>query len=210
MEFAGQRLALQHLDQVWHIGSLNPADRGCHGHSFEGTGLSISVNPDAWEQIAKLGGLLWWELKRPHGAFLDYLALTEQQLAELTLWGVREGWLVMRQQWELSWLDSEDNERRMCYFDSLEKAQYERDEEDDTVSLKEVVRPCPTKAMDDRLGFKADVGSALDLAATFWVEDMTSLDGVWWAEYLRPSSLSAPRGVIVRRALDRWSQTCVR
>lgn len=208
MEFAGQPLPLQRLATVWHIGSFDAADKGCHGASLEGTGLSVSVDPDAWEAIAKLGGYPWWKLHRKEGAFVDFHALGPEHLDAITQWGLARGWLCMQPQWELSYYDDELDDRRLMTFDTAEEAQAELEEYavyDESAKVEAVVRPCPTEQMHQRLGFKSSVFGALDIVATFWVEDETQLDGVWWWDLLDPQSLSAPRGVIVRRALGGWT-----
>lgn len=207
MEIAGQPLPLQQLSTVWHIGSFEPADKGCRGSSLEGTGLSVSVDPEAWQAIARLGGLPWWRLSRRNGAFLDFHALDKAQRDALMAWGLEAGWLQMQPQWELSYYDSEVDDTRMCTFDTEQAAADELEElsqHDETAKVDAVHRGCPTELMTARLGFKTSPFNALDIAATFWVEDHTALDGVWWEDLLEPHNLSAPRGVIVCRALPGW------
>jgi hypothetical protein len=52
---------------------------------------------------------------------------------------------------------------------------------------------------------KLDDLIALDMALSRFVAEETTHDGLWWTERLDPANYSAPRGVIVPRALDAWA-----
>lgn len=77
-----------------HIGSLNPGDK--RGFSHEWQGLSVSLHPDAWEQIARLAGPRW-ELSVPGNRFVDFHALDDAARDRIVAWGVEraiETWLA--------------------------------------------------------------------------------------------------------------------
>lgn len=193
-------------EKVWHVGSLNPADKNMHGSSQEGTGLSVSECPEDWCYIVRLGGHPTWEFARANAQFLDFLAMTEPQQAALLAWAMDKGYVEMQDRFKFSYLDCESECERFQMFETREDAEYEATEYEDA-PIEVVTVPCPTQAMHDRLGFTADAIGVMDLVATFYVEDETELDGVWWFEDHAPELLSAPRGVIVPRRLDGWTRT---
>jgi len=198
-------MPLYYVADVWHVGSFDAADKNTHGSSQEGTGLSVSECPDDWCSIVKLGGHPTWHLTRPGAAFLDYHEMTQVHRNAIIEWGIAKGYLEMRSKFKLSYLDSEYDETRFQLLDSREDAETEAADLEDA-SIEEVSVPDATEAMSARLRFKADAIAAEDFVATFYVEDETDLDGVWWHDTYDPASLSAPRGVIVLRALPSWQR----
>lgn len=197
---------------LFHVGTLDATGKGSRGASLEGTGLSVSRHPESWTAIAKLGGQPVWRLERPAARFLDFHRLDDSGREALTRWGVERGFLVVQQQWEVSWFDDELDARvAMRFRDEIEaRREFDgrRDDGDDAAGLVPLMAVAPTAAVTARLGFATDLANALDIAATLWVEDDTNLDGVWWNDRHDVASLSAPRGVIVPRALADW--TCAR
>lgn len=196
--------------QLWHVGSLQVADKGQQGPSQEGSGLSVSLHPNDWASIARLGGNPIWDVRRLLNRFLNFHKLSLAQHKALQAWGIGKGYLVLKQQWELKYHDSEADEDCICLFDTEEEAHREIPDwlgDSEPATVREVTRPCATPFMAERLGFDTRFCDAMEMTATFWVEDETDLDGVWWQDTYAPESLSAPRGVIVRRALPHWSIT---
>ena len=54
--------AFKSFAKLWHVGSMNPRIK--RPGSYEGAGLSVSVHPEDWQQIAEIGGDLWELTKR--------------------------------------------------------------------------------------------------------------------------------------------------
>lgn len=198
-------LPLYQPDKVWHVGSFNPADKNMHGSSQEGTGLSVSECPEDWAGIVGLGGYPTWELERADARFLDYHAMSDAQRAALLAWGIDRGYAQLREMFKMSYFDSEYEEERYQLLDTREDAELEGCEYDDAV-IEAVTVPYPTAAMHERLKFRAEPLSVQDFLATFYVEDATALDGVWWHDTHEPEALSAPRGVIVACQLLAWTK----
>lgn len=199
------------VTSVFHVGSLNPADK--RKDSQEGNGLSVSEHPEAWASIARLGGNPLHKLTKgtsgQQGAFLEFRSLTEAALRELGEWGIKNGWAQAEKRWRVSWFDSEYDGRVHTLMATEESGRDEakgiREEGDSTARCVEVLVPVLTPKSIERLGFKLDALSTLDMLATFWVEDETELDGVWWDDLLAPHALSAPRGVICLKRLPLWT-----
>jgi hypothetical protein len=206
----GRAVPVKRFTKLWHVGSLQMADKGIQGPSQEGSGLSVSVHPEDWTSIARLGGYPTWNVQRKSNRFLDFHKLTPAHRDALQAWGIAKGYIVLKPQWELVYYDSELDDECRCLFDTEEEARREIPdwlEESNHPKITEVVHPCPTPAMMERLQFDTKFCDAMDMAATFWVEDETEMDGVWWNDVYAPETLSAPRGVIVRRALPQWTLT---
>src|SRR3546814_7378418 len=87
------------FDALWHRGTMDAADKGCRGESHEGHGLSVSTDPDAWEEIAKLGGEPLWELSRDGNRFLDAHGLSECHRRTMSDWAESEGLAVRADAW---------------------------------------------------------------------------------------------------------------
>ena len=193
------------LTHVVHIGSLRPDDKGVRGDSQEGSGLSFSVHPDAWERIAKLGGQPWWEADLSHLRILDGHSFVERHRNELEEWGEAQGWVIRGEGYRVSW---EDEDLGFCSMvvDTEQEAQNEAYERDDmslegisvlrpTMKLLEAMRHSP------ELAGKASSSAIQDLA-TIWAEQQ-GLHGVWWEDRLDPINYSAPRGVVFAPHTDK-------
>ena len=199
------------LKHVWHQGSLNAADKGLRGASYEGAGLSVSTDPHAWEAIARLGGTPLWELSRLDGApgrFVGYHDITAGQRRRIEALGRARGWLVPALRHKVSWTDSDDGEECYSLFATEEAANAEADElanYQEAVSVAARELDVATSLLEAAVGQPVDDMLAFDMVLTALVEETPELDGVWWADRLAPEQLCAPRGCISRPALSRWT-----
>jgi hypothetical protein len=199
---------LKRLSALYHLGTLNPADKGIRGNSYEGVGLSVSLHPDAWLRIAKLGGTPRWELRKANGRFLDLHRLSPSRLDSVRRWGLQEGYLELQPAWQVSWVDDEDGCRRTVQYDRQDRA---ADEFEDIRETGHGATLCPVQTerasarLVARCGFDPGGLNDLTIAVTFFAEDVLSLDGVWWDDLLDVAALSAPRGVINLTALPSWA-----
>lgn len=211
------------IERIWHVGSMDPTQKG--RGSYEGSGLSVSVHPEEWSQIARLPGDTW-ALDRPEGRFLDVHALDEGQLAVIAEWAVEAGLcervVVFR-------AESTDEEGEPRYFDcaSREKAMYElgivenddgdgyvdeiNDEDltEEEVSdlIQEIDSLRATQALLDQMRQNGEIIGefARDLAIIAYGSANLDVDGCWWNDCLDPDALSAPRGVIYQERLAGWT-----
>lgn len=188
---------------LYHLGSMNPANKGIQGSSLEGKGLSVSECPDAWRQIARLGGLPCWTLRRPGNQFLDYHKLSAPQWASVTAWGEAQGLVVPATLWVLTYEDDELGGEVEQVFASLEAANAEVESEDEGLTS----RPgfLGTESLSARMGRDVPPSLTLDFLALAYAEDQLDIDGVYWADKLDPGAYSAPRAVIFPCKLQSWS-----
>lgn len=184
------------LPSLYHVGTMNPADKGRDGVSLEGHGLSVSTCPWAWERICKLGADPWWKLSGAPARLLDVHSL-DSHLRELVgAWATKAGLLARAARWRTE-SEDESGELRYQLWDSPGCAEAESEDG----SIREVQVLVAADQLHVRMGFRVCDVVAPDLALVCWCEDETDLDGLWWADILDEHALSAPRGVILPRSL---------
>ncbi len=193
---------LNHFEELWHIGTLELADKGCRGASHEGPGLSVSEHPDAWRSIAKLGGSPQWSVRREGNAFLDVLALDGEFSRRIRSWGQTAGYVQPVGLWVLSWEDEEAGCVRETLFESRQAAEEEIDCDQD-LSQREGLRG--TRKLAEAMQRDVPLVFAFDFLALVFAERALQLDGVYWHEELAPWNLSAPRGVIFPHRVSQWT-----
>lgn len=214
-------IPLVHLASVYHVGSLDPARRASlHRSSQEGPCLSVSLCPEAWTSIARLGGSQLHELRRDSAAFLDVLAaMGDPELQGIIVgWAESEGLVVFREQWKAWRYDDEMEQWGYMLLDTRDEAEEEIDEfsrgPDGGPALELSMGYAATPGLHARLGIEPfDDAFALDFAAMLWARDVAphllgrTLDGVWFREDYAPEHRSAPRGGIFPEALSVWTSS---
>lgn len=187
-----------------HVGSLNPQHK--QNNSMEGNGLSISEYPEEWRQIAKLGEEPIWSVSKQNGRFFDIHRNSEWKDKILQV-ALKQGWVEKVPSFLVHFTDLETEEKKYMLMESKAVAELELDwlkEDDPDAYLEEKIGWALTDAAHQRLGFKPSNLLAYDMAACFYIEDFTPLDGVWWNDTLDVYDLSAPRAVIVPSKLSQW------
>jgi hypothetical protein len=195
---------------VYHVGTLDIADRRQSAWDQEGDCLSVSEHPDAWRQIARLGGAGTW-VGTPKGArharFLEALELDDDQFEHIRRWATEQGLIRHEVRWIASIEDDEAECTRELVCDSYEQALDEAFDDpqavrEQTVMVgQEPLRAWSPHAQELAGGRHSMVGDLVVVAYA----DMAGYDGVWWHEELDPVVLSAPRGGITPSALDGWA-----
>ena len=201
--------AFKSFRKLWHVGSMDPKDK--RDDSYEGAGLSVSVNPEEWQQIARIGGDLW-ELTKSGNRFVNYHRLTKVQRKSIREWGVKNGYATPAELWRHSYFDEEvgEGEWRYSDFDTKEQAEAELGGQGEGVDEK--VEPvegglkATPKLEQKTLRKNISPVEMDDLLVTAYAEDELDCDGVWWQDTLDPENLSAPRGVIFPARLPEWSK----
>lgn len=178
------------LDHVWHVGTLDPAERA-HG-SYEGDGLSVSLHPDGWAHIARLGGPTW-QFSLPAGplTLLDAHACDRDAIMR---WACERGWVRREAAYAVTYFDDEfDAEMTMVVSDHDEALAEAAEREADLSATEQWVatdaHPCTRPDL-------MDAGDVSDQTLVEWVRHATDLHGVWWEEDYAPQRLSCPRGAL--------------
>lgn len=189
---AGTRLPILYIPTVWHVGDLS-RPRAVPAHhdrlSNTGGGLSVSLDPDAWGRIARLGENPVWALSRHDAGWLDLQALDDETVNEALLWARDQGLVDIRQVWKVRWFDSEIEDFRSILCDTRDEADAEAAElEECDASIIDIAAPTLTEAGLARCGAagrRPNLFDATDLAIGFWAEDVLApywpdLVGVWY------------------------------
>jgi hypothetical protein len=223
-------IPLIRLAEVWHVGTMDRERVGANsgGSSLEGHSLSVSLCPEAWTEIARLGGNATFRLDRPDGLFMNvHAALGDPDLRdEMLRFAVENDLVVPTTLWRF-WETDEVEEWRWSTAASRDEAWEEiacahcLDPDDDEALgdleapegyrlVEEIASYRATDALRTLVGMRLPDGEdATDAAAVAFA--MTALpdlglpvDGVWWRETFDPDALSAPRGCIFRGAASNW------
>jgi hypothetical protein len=197
-DFINENQILQ-FETLFHVGTMNPEDRGIiYKYSYEGNGLSVSLDPDQWIRIAKLGGLPIWELANPgKTCFLDIHSLTNEQINEIKIWGED---LYDEVDCYLVAIYDECGEEHSIGFDTLKEAEQELNEGQCLDDIVVSTRLRASILLKEKVNI-ADRDCALDLVIVQWAEEH-GFDGLWWEDEY--GFLSCPRGVIFKDKVNDW------
>jgi hypothetical protein len=214
LQLAESAIPVKFIPAVTHLGELDlkarpPSDAR---NSYEGGCISVSIHPEAWDRIAKLGDAQPWKLTLADAAYLDIHALNNLQIMEATSWA-EENELGERQTaWKAWFYDSEVYEWRYMLCATEEEAAQNADDSGDmpphleNIGLDQPVEQANVWTLTAKGAARAAVrhhtlDDSLDHLISFWAEDvirakLPNLVGVWWNELYEPDNLSAPRGGI--------------
>lgn len=194
---------ITYIPNVFHVGTMQPKLKGTRfRESYEGSGLSVSEHPQAWKQIAQLGGFATWRLSKPDARFLDAHELTGQQREQIIQWGIDEGLITMRERW-IAIYYGEDGEEYEMLLETRDEALTEVDGDSDLIRRTMSAQATPLLASRQGTQERSDAFDHLLVEAS----RMAGLDGVWWHDHLDPLAYSAPRGVIHPHQLASWNIT---
>jgi hypothetical protein len=193
------------LDRAWHVGTFDRRRRRRGG--LEGSQLSVSWCPEAWDEIARLSGATWEVTRNEPGLFLDARAVSQRALAE---WGISRGLVRREDRWCYSYHDDELDDTLTFAYETRAEA---LEEVSAYLSPRPRVRLSNVLASTQRLldavgGTKnqRDLGLALLPIA---LAQHLGLAGVWWTENYDPVRLSAPRGCILAERVAEWDRVRV-
>ena len=184
------------IPQVWHVGTYpEPPPAGPRQLSQEGLGLSVSIHPQAWAQIAGLGDRFVRLTRRDGqpGQFLD----AHRARAQVEAWALESGLALSGVVW------------RVSGFDYLTETAARREHPHGRRVLVSVPLPAPAFArqLAERYApVTADQPHMVFDGEMFnrFAAGQPALDGVWWANRLAPAHYSAPVGLILPERLGRW------
>lgn len=192
------RLPLRHLERLAHVGSLDAADK--RDDSYEGAGLSVSLDPDRWTRIAGLSGERHW-LTRPGGVFVEARGIGERQWHSIVDWGVEHGYVERVQRWVVAYHDDELGETMHLHVDGEAAAREEAEDLGGAAVLTEVL--VGTEALAAALGVRCKGKADDHLLSHYVAQQLPDTDGVWWED--EPGPLWAPRGVISPHRVGLWT-----
>lgn len=200
---ANARWPIHRASKLWHVGTMNPSDK--RQGSQEGAGISVSRHPDEWREIGRgvVTGDTWVFRQSPAARLLDFHKLTLDQHAVIAAWGVDHSFLLATTLFEVSYYDDELEAEVTTKFASREQAEYESEDFDGDIA--EVPGYLATDALKLHSRGPCEPIMVPDMIAIAFAELELDLAGCWWSDILDPIRLSAPRGVLFPKHLDRWS-----
>jgi hypothetical protein len=208
---------LVRISAVAHVGTLDADRRGVANRtSLEAFCLSVSVDPEAWRDIARCGGAPTWTLSRDGAVWLDACSLTDDQEARIADWAVAQGHAERTTLWR-SWRfdDEADSWAHLILPDEAAAiAEAEEGWQEGGPDGEPAVEPFegvlltpdamralerwsdPCHAMD---------GLVILFADRVLAPALPDLVGVWWDELDDPLSLSCPRGGVLPGRISAFS-----
>lgn len=187
------------FDKLYHVGTLNKNQKRSNSH--EGSGLSVSTEPEAWVEISELTNGNLYELTKENNSFLDFYSLNDEQLGEMADWGIQNGYIKKTTLYRVSYYDGDFDQE--MYFDLTDYQEAKMEMSGD--EPEEVIGYIATNKLNRKGKGKYDSIMVLDILSTVYAEKMLDIDGVWWKDTLDIARLSAPRGVINNQKLKGWN-----
>ncbi len=192
-------LPCRKFDRLHHVGTFDREQKATtHNRcSLEGNGLSVSKHPEEWRKIARLGDCPTWSIQARKSpiVLIDAHAMTEQQWGCVTAWAHACGLIEPTRVIRVSWMDDEMGDVCQFEFDLKQPGKTEKDIENEARLEYEERIYCEgaietvdawqsTPAMNERLGWSVESSLALDMALTFFAQDVAfegdGIAGVWW------------------------------
>lgn len=198
------------IEKVSHVGTFDLKHKTVHA-SLEAFCLSVSLHPEDWKSIARIGGVPTWDLARDDSKWLDVSSLSDAQTAAIEKWGVDAGCAKPAMIYLAHYLDSETESPLFFQMDSLEAAEYEiEDLENGYVTCVEGLKL--TDQGMQALERWQDCKNATDGLYILWADQVLSrahqsVVGLWWDETYAPLALSCPRGGILPSKIDEFERT---
>lgn len=191
------------LNNLFHVGTMNPADKWIRGLSHEGAGISVSSVPEVWRSLARLGDCPLWRCEKRGHQFLDAHSMQPEEKSHVYIWARDEKFVEPVPLWELTYFDDELNAPVHSLYPTKAEALSEADE---GAEVTETLGWKGTSTFVQRLNAPREVPAILlfDILLTFLAED-AGLDGVFWDDELDPFRYSAPRAVIALPCINSWN-----
>ena len=192
------------LGKLWHLTRNAPAllasgwDAECSQNTTYGHGLAFSVQPEAWKEIARLGGCDTVEIRLPAGSkildlYRTFKAIHPDEIPAVRAWAIANGNAIATKVFHVYSTD-DDGEERYMVFETRAEAENELgamedgEIEGDDGRIEEV----------DGLKYKGrSGGSQHDLLRAYVAAQYPEVAAVWYADDLDVSALSAPQGYVV-------------
>jgi hypothetical protein len=183
-----------------HLGTMDINNK--KKDSYEGDGVSVSVNPKEWRRIAQLEGAEFI-LKNKDSKMADFYSMDNDQLNN---WGVDNNYIAPCKGYRVQYFDDElDRDVYSDYLtpeDAFEEAEAMGMEQGDVLIVNKYK---PTKKMLSAISVSTDhMQYDRHLFGLYVQENNPDHDGVWFADKLDVLGYSAPAGMIFKNKLDNW------
>lgn len=182
-------------EELYHIGDLNHKKQRIN--SYESDTLSVSLHPDDWIKIAKLGGKNKYILSKKDAKFLDIVSaeIDALFLKEVNEWGLDKGYITTDKIYKNTWYDDEIDCEMFTLHDSYEEALKECMEEENISTINGIF---PTELLNKERnhGEKIELINTQRFLLFQYAKEEMKLDGIWIDSILDPNNYQAPAGGI--------------
>jgi hypothetical protein len=170
--------------------------------------LSVSLVPNAWRAIAKLGGLPLWEFQKEGNKFLDVLRMSKALQTDVRQWACENGFASEQEGW-VTVMHDEEGGIRSVMSATREQAVADWGEGEDDNIARRFATPMlfPTEKLEEYARQRIELSLVTDMATIAYADQVLGLDGLYWNETLDVAALSAPRGGIIQSRLHGWKLT---
>lgn len=221
------QIPVHHINNIYHIGTLNAQDK--KAHSLEGNTLSVSLCPNAWSYIAKLGGNPLWNISHNTPlVFLDIYAFIAQQQPTIMAWAIAQKHGYMGASYNVLMGDEENKDNNNIHYmacDTLKEAIREISDPDallitdckhtaheaynnnqEVILIKKDIILHQEYMHTHRIAYSTN---GMDNLAALYAETHFSahIHGIWWNDIYNPNRYSAPRGGIFYQHLPNLTIT---
>jgi hypothetical protein len=194
-------LPMKSFKQLFHVGSMDASQK--RSGSYEGAGLSVSTEPDAWRKIAR--GYVTgdtYSATKPNNKFIDANRISKKQAQQIFAWAEQNELVMPATTYRVSYFDDELDSEVYSDYDSLEAAQQEAGDPEDIKAIKGGYVPT-NKLKQAANNQHITPTGILDYVLPIYAESI-GVDGVWWNDILDVHKYSAPRGVILPSQVKTW------
>jgi hypothetical protein len=199
-----QSMPVRSFRKLWHVGTMDILlkRRGSH----EGTGLSVSTEPEAWKQINKghTAGPTW-ELTKAGNQFLNMHSLSARSRKRIADWGIAHRLVKASALYRYEYRDDELDDTVYSDFPTRIEAENEASAPEEVTEVQGLIATSKLllRVSEDSLS----PVMVPDFLATLFAEQELKIDGVWWQDILDPLAYSAPRGVIFKLHVQHVEQS---
>lgn len=205
-------------ESIMERGPMLP-DRSSNPCPHEGLSFAVSLNPDAWAEIAEIGTeapVVVLEFNRPALDFYRWTGKREvQEIPELTEWGTRNGWITPGRDFLVWHWGGEEPEKRAFRFgeEDTKNLPYYREQlelwkeaDEEVISIDEVPGWRYSKKLRTHIArhYKSPGETCMEAeVVNLWLQsEHPEIGMIWYAETLDVLGLSAPRGAILPAYFD--------
>lgn len=199
------------ISEIYHVGTMKPANLGLNGRSHEGNCFSASLCPETWTAIVRLGGNPLYVLEKKDGVFVDHLALLyspefqaskNEIIADLLMTGMLESKVTFR-----VWGTDEEGADQSCDYLTLTEAERECEENG---RIEESARLVGTPKLCEQLGLSIHQGmDGEHYGVMSWfktqVASGAAIDGVYQDYPLDEMAGTAPLFAVYPEKLSGWA-----
>lgn len=181
---------------LYHIGDLTNKQQ--RDNSYESNTLSVSVHPEEWIKIAKLGGKNKYSLFKSNAKFLNIISVENDNLLmkNITNWGILNNYIYLDTLYKVSYYDDEMECELISLYNTHLEAEKEAPTPEDITVIKNSL--LSTQNLNDKRnnGKEIEPINVKRFLIFQYAQEALKLDGIWIDSKLDVYNYQAPAGGI--------------